>query len=88
MAPRSRDAGAGNGSAVATVAGERTPLLGRAPQAAARDSKDGQHFPNGCAVRFRRHAVWLRHVFGLHVEKRILLAGFLITLSFSFTQVP
>jgi hypothetical protein len=24
----------------------------------------------------------------VHVEKRILFAGFLITLSFSFTQVP
>ncbi|RFN48028.1 major facilitator superfamily transporter [Fusarium flagelliforme] len=29
---------------------------------------------------------WLRRVF--HVEHRILLAGFLITLAFSFTQVP
>jgi len=29
---------------------------------------------------------WLRKVF--HVEHRILLAGFLITLAFSFTQVP
>lgn len=29
---------------------------------------------------------WLRAVFG--VENRILLAGFLITLSFSYTQVP
>lgn len=29
---------------------------------------------------------WLRRV--LHVENRILFAGFLITLSFSYTQVP
>lgn len=29
---------------------------------------------------------WLRNV--CHVENRILLAGFLITLAFSFTQVP
>jgi hypothetical protein len=29
---------------------------------------------------------WLRKAF--HVEHRILLAGFLITLAFSFTQVP
>ncbi|KAL2192505.1 hypothetical protein P885DRAFT_72919 [Corynascus similis CBS 632.67] len=31
---------------------------------------------------------WLRKLFKVHVEKRILFAGFLITLSFSFTQVP
>ena len=33
-----------------------------------------------------RAAAWLRRVFS--VENRILLAGFLVTLSFSFTQVP
>ena len=33
-----------------------------------------------------RAAAWLRRAFS--VENRILLAGFLVTLSFSFTQVP
>lgn len=33
-----------------------------------------------------RFKQWLWSAFG--VENRILLAGFLITLSFSFTQVP
>ncbi|KAJ6781395.1 hypothetical protein PWT90_02232 [Aphanocladium album] len=57
-------------------ADERTPLLsGSLP---ATDSGDGPK-PN-------RLRSCLSNVF--HVENRILLAGFLISLSFSFTQVP
>lgn len=38
--------------------------------------------PKGTKLRPR----WTRSIFG--VENRILLAGFIITLSFSYTQVP
>jgi hypothetical protein len=38
------------------------------------------------AAKQERGGSWLRRAFGL--ENRILFAGFLITLSFSFTQVP
>ena len=38
------------------------------------------------AAKHERGGSWLRRAFGL--ENRILFAGFLITLSFSFTQVP
>jgi hypothetical protein len=54
------------------AATEATPLL--------RDATPGSHA--------ERHGflAWLRSAF--HVENRILLAGFVITLSFSYTQVP
>jgi hypothetical protein len=38
---------------------------------------------NGVATKSKS---WLQRMF--HVENRILFAGFLITLSFSYTQVP
>jgi hypothetical protein len=56
---------------------ETTPLL---PDRVA-NGKD--HCDGG---RRSRVAAALRR--GIPVEKRILLTGFLITLSFSFTQVP
>jgi hypothetical protein len=74
---------------------ERTALLGDGQQ---------QHHTNHTTVasdnnlKKRGHGAshdgdggctsWLRYLLRIHVEKRILFAGFLITLSFSFTQVP
>lgn len=62
------------------AADERTPLLAGSPPVP--ESGDG-------AVAVAKRSRWrscLSNVF--HVENRILMAGFLITLSFSFTQVP
>jgi hypothetical protein len=56
---------------------ETTPLLQR-PDTNAKDTERVGRF------RALTGAIWR----GVHVETRILLAGFLITLSFSFTQVP
>lgn len=57
---------------------ERTPLLpGNSPPAP--ESGDD-------TAKCSRWRSCLSNVF--HVENRILLAGFLISLSFSFTQVP
>ena len=51
---------------------ETTPLL---PDGVGKDKQQHRSF---CG------SIWQK----IHVENRILLAGFLITLSFSFTQVP
>lgn len=73
----------------ATVS-ERTPLLGqsRPPQdAPSNGNGNGKHRdppPDG----ERGCLAWLHDALRVHVEKRILFAGFLITLAFSFTQVP
>ena len=58
---------------------ETTPLL-------ARPEGENGHVEPGSSSSKSRLGSWLRRVFD--VENRILLAGFLITLSFSFTQVP
>ncbi|KAK4150226.1 hypothetical protein C8A00DRAFT_37176 [Chaetomidium leptoderma] len=73
-----------NDNNMAPDASEHTPLLGGVPQAhAATNGKDRpSRRGHGFALWFQSLADWL------HVEKRILFAGFLITLSFSFTQVP
>ncbi|KAL2148874.1 hypothetical protein VTH82DRAFT_1560 [Thermothelomyces myriococcoides] len=82
---------------MASSASERTPLLGGSQPscngaAVFPSSKDRQTEAN---AQDNKHGYWIR-IFALrllslvrvHVEKRILFAGFLITLSFSFTQVP
>ncbi|KAH6621686.1 hypothetical protein B0J18DRAFT_450715 [Chaetomium sp. MPI-SDFR-AT-0129] len=70
---------------------ERTPLLG-AEQPASSESppsfKDTPPGNGGTKSWSQRVAASLHSLLLVHVEKRILLAGFLITLSFSFTQVP
>jgi hypothetical protein len=69
---------------------ERTPLLSGVQQvdsAAVLNGKDTRTAPR--SIPWLQHlAVQLRDLVKVHVEKRILFAGFLITLSFSFTQVP
>lgn len=74
---------------------ENTPLLGAVQQAAVPNSKTRQGVTQREDGGGRAPARWLQRlaarlpeVFKVHVEKRILFAGFLITLSFSFTQVP
>jgi hypothetical protein len=67
---------------MATDADERSPLLGRVQQ---------DHAPSAGKETSRRAHRWaplLRYILNVDVERRILFAGFLITLSFSFTQVP
>ncbi|KAK4031593.1 major facilitator superfamily domain-containing protein [Parachaetomium inaequale] len=69
---------------------ERTPLLSGVQQvhpAAVPNGKDTQTAPRS-GPWMQHLAVRLRDLLKMHVEKRILFAGFLITLSFSFTQVP
>ena len=78
---------------MAPDANEHTPLLGEAEHVrdvnghAGPGGKDAHAQalpePGLCQVAF-----WLHTLLKVHVEKRILFAGFLITLSFSFTQVP
>ena len=66
---------------------EQTPLLA---DGSGHDYGNGNGSANGSetttVAKHGRLASWWRSVF--HVENRILLAGFLITLSFSYTQVP
>jgi hypothetical protein len=85
-----------NHNTMASDATERTPLLG-GPEPADGPDPDGPNGKgrhavpspgHGFASRSQRLAVWFRHLLKVHVEKRILLAGFLITLSFSITQIP
>lgn len=84
---------------MAPDASEHTPLLGRVEHVRAADVNGraahdaGPGGKDAHALSRRRHgphqiALWLRALLKVHVEKRILFAGFLITLSFSFTQVP
>jgi hypothetical protein len=79
---------------MASGANERTALLGSASLAgdgAVSSGKDHQNRSRperGFASWFQRFGVRLQRAVKVHVEKRILFAGFLITLSFSFTQVP
>jgi hypothetical protein len=80
---------------MASGSSERTPLLG-----GVQDAHVVPAIPNGQSNHttrdrndasnswFRRLAVPLRNRLKVDVENRILFAGFLITLSFSFTQVP
>lgn len=70
-------------------ANEHTPLLGRAQQihADAARNRNDRH-PAAKNGDWQQLGVWLKDQLNVHVEKRILFAGFLITLSFSFTQVP
>ena len=58
-----------------TTPTETTPLIAQPNGVAGPDSKSRSWLGS-----------WLRRIFD--VENRILFAGFLITLSFSFTQVP
>jgi hypothetical protein len=69
---------------------ERSPLLGGGHhQVDAKDqSETASTLRHWLASPFRNIAVWLSNLLKGNVEKRILFAGFLITLSFSFTQVP
>ena len=60
----------------ATTTNERTPLISRPDHAHGDESGSKSSYLGS----------WARRIFS--VEHRILLAGFLITLSFSFTQVP
>jgi hypothetical protein len=62
---------------------ENTPLLN-----GNRDGVNGTASGKDRPTRKQKLASTLRRLFALHVEKRILFAGFFITLSFSFTQVP
>jgi len=82
---------------MASDATECTPLLGGSQQthhstgSSSPGAKDRQLLPD--AQESHGYELWnlilrLRKLFKVHVEKRILFAGFLITLSFSFTQVP
>jgi hypothetical protein len=79
---------------MASGANERTALLGNAFPAGddvvshGKDRQNRLRLEHGFSSWAQRFGVWLQRVFKLHVEKRILFAGFLITLSFSFTQVP
>ncbi|OIW26943.1 MFS general substrate transporter [Coniochaeta ligniaria NRRL 30616] len=73
------------------AADETTPLIrpanGRASSAGSGGSGSGPIAPRDSSGKSR----WRRRVrswAALGVENRILLAGFLVTLSFSFTQVP
>jgi hypothetical protein len=78
---------------MAPDANEHTPLLGEAEHVRHVNGCAGPGGKDAHAQARRGHgvcqvAVWLRTLLRVHVEKRILFAGFLITLSFSFTQVP
>ena len=82
---------------MAAIANENTPLLGSARQAtttvngkdtARNRASDGELEDGGWAKRLRTFVAKPRDVVNVRVEHRILFAGFLITLSFSFTQVP
>lgn len=69
------------------AADETTPLI-RPAAAAANGSTGSSHSSGGDGgVAAPRKSRWAWGA-ALNVENRILLAGFLITLSFSFTQVP
>lgn len=65
------------------AADETTPLI-RPPAAAANGRTGSSHSSGDGGGAAPRKSRWA----ALNVENRILLAGFLITLSFSFTQVP
>ncbi|KAL2130239.1 hypothetical protein VTI74DRAFT_6716 [Chaetomium olivicolor] len=72
---------------------ERTPLLQDVHQQAApvvvpNGKNTGSEREGGRVSRPRSWAMSLGNALKVHVEKRILFTGFLITLSFSFTQVP
>ncbi len=70
---------------------ERTPLLGDVnPRIAGSedDSPNGKDIHSSSTQRGSGLAAFVQKALGGDVEKRILFAGFLITLSFSFTQVP
>jgi hypothetical protein len=76
------------------AASERTPLLGEVYSRVA-DSNDDASKAKGSDPRAPPStwrgsglAAFVQKALGVDVEQRILLAGFLITLSFSFTQVP
>ena len=78
---------------MASGSSERTPLLGGVQDApVAIPSGQSKHTPPNRKDDFsswlRRLAAPLRDRLKVGVENRILFAGFLITLSFSFTQVP
>lgn len=76
---------------MASIPSERTPLLGPEQPAHLERSptlKDTPPDNDGAKSWSQRIGASLQALLSVHVEKRILLAGFLITLSFSFTQVP
>ncbi|KAK3343396.1 hypothetical protein B0T25DRAFT_485703 [Lasiosphaeria hispida] len=66
------------------VAEETTPLLSDGANGGSGIGNNGQ--PEARRSKLRGLGITLRQAF--HAENRILLAGFLITLAFSFTQVP
>lgn len=81
-----RHADSNHGNSMALNATERSPLLGgghQVQQLHTPNSKDSDTTSPG----HDGFESWF-HLFKVDVEKRILFAGFLITLSFSFTQVP
>jgi hypothetical protein len=67
------------------VNNETTPLLRNKP-ASVSDADTDADVDARVEERVSRWPKWLANAF--HVENRILLTGFLITLSFSYTQVP
>lgn len=80
---------------MASGSSERTPLLGDVQNAhvvpAIPNGQDRQAAPDRkdeSESWLRRLIVPLRNRLKVKVENRILFAGFLITLSFSLTQVP
>ena len=75
------------------TASERTPLLGDVSRVASpEDASNGANgkapYPPPSTQQRGGFVALLQKALGADVEKRILFAGFLITLSFSFTQVP
>jgi len=64
---------------------ETTPLLRNKP-ASGNEADTEANVDTHVEERASRWPKWLENLF--HVENRILLTGFLITLAFSYTQVP
>jgi hypothetical protein len=73
---------------MAPDASEHTPLLGEAEHVRDVNGRAGFGGKDAHARSRLQIPFWLRTLLKVNVEKRILFAGFLITLSFSFTQVP
>ncbi|KAK4167477.1 6-hydroxy-D-nicotine oxidase [Cladorrhinum sp. PSN259] len=74
----------GAAAAVPAMASERTPLLSQSQQQQPQQQQKHQSSKEKLA-KFLQPCTWLLLP---HVETRILFAGFLISLSFSYTQTP
>ncbi len=72
---------------MALNATERSPLLDGGHQAQQLHTPSGKDSGDTASPGHYGFESWF-HLFKVDVEKCILFAGFLITLSFSFTQVP